>query len=126
MWDLSDQFVAEAEVGGLVALVSFIAMISRSYSRLGRMRKQVDRKQQWLFWSLGCVMLAHIFAFFGVSYWDQTQLWWFAFLAMVSAATVALQNAPANGEGADTEDGAVLEPVAEGPHWAPGLHSTEA
>jgi len=79
-----DQFVAEAEKGGMVTLVCFIAVISRSFSRLGMMRKQVDRKKQWLLWSLGAVMLAHIFAYFGVAYWDQTEIWWFAFLAMIS------------------------------------------
>ena len=111
MWDLSDQFVAEAEKGGLVAIVCFIAMISRSFSRLGRMRRQVSRKQQWLLWSLGSVMLAHILAYFGVAYWDQNQIWWFAFLAMISAATVALQNTPAKGAGADAGYGAALETV---------------
>jgi hypothetical protein len=94
MWDLSNQFVAEGEMGGLVTFVCFVAVISRSFSRLGKMRKQVERKEQWLLWSLGAVMLAHIFAYFGVAYWDQTQIWWFAFLAMISAATATLQDAP--------------------------------
>ena len=110
MWDLSDQFVAEAEMGGMVTLVCFIAMISRSFSKLGTMRKQLDRKKQWLIWSLGSVMLAHLFAYFGVAYWDQTQIWWFAFLAMISAATVALQKAPANVDDAD---------AIPGPFWSP-------
>ena len=88
MWDQSDQFVAEAEVGGLVTLVCFIAIITKCFSRLGTMRKRVRPKQQWLLWCLGSTMLAHIFAYFGVAYWDQTQVWWFAFLAMICAVTV--------------------------------------
>lgn len=88
MWDMSDQFVAEAETGGLIALVCFIAIISKCFGRLGTMRKKVRTKEQWLLWCLGATMLAHIFAYFGVAYWDQTQIWWFAFLAMVSAMTV--------------------------------------
>jgi hypothetical protein len=52
------------------------------------MRKRVKPKQQWLLWCLGATMLAHIFAYFGVAYWDQTQIWWFTFLAMVVAVTV--------------------------------------
>lgn len=89
MWDLSDQFVAEAEVGGLVTLTCFIAIIAMCFSRLGKMRKRVKRNQQWLLWCLGSVMLAHIFSYLGVSYWDQNQIWWFAFLAMVSAVTTS-------------------------------------
>ena len=88
MWDQSDQFVAEAEIGGIVVLVCFVAIITKCFSRLGTMRRRVRPKQQWLLWCLGSIMLANIFAFFGVAYWDQTQVWWFAFLAMICAMTV--------------------------------------
>ena len=102
MWDLSNQFVAEGERGGLVSFIGFIAMISLSFRRLGKMRKQVegDRKQEWFFWSLCAVMVAHVFAFFGVNYWDQMAIWWWAFLSMVSAAKASLQTAPVKVEGA--------------------------
>lgn len=92
MWDMSDQFVAEAETGGIVSLVCFIAIIAKCFGRLGSARRQVRPKQQWLFWCLGSVMLAHIFAYFGVAYWDQTQIWWFASLAMTCAVTVPLKS----------------------------------
>ena len=87
MWDMSNQFVAEAETGGLLALIFFLAMITKCFGLLGTMRKRVRPEKQWLFWCLGSVMLAHIFAYFGVAYWDQTQIWWFAFLAMICAVT---------------------------------------
>jgi hypothetical protein len=95
MWDLSNQFVAEGEIGGLVAVTCFIAIICQSYSRLGKMRRRVRVKDQWLLWSLGAAMLAHIYAFFGVAYWDQTQIWWFASLAMISTATIGFQGSSA-------------------------------
>lgn len=88
MWDLSDQFVAEAEMGGILTAICFIAIITKCFVRLGSMRKRVKPEDQWLFWCLGSVMLAHIFAYFGVNYWDETQIWWFAFLAMICAVTV--------------------------------------
>ncbi len=92
MWDQSDQFVAEAESGGLFTLICFIAIISLSFRRLGIMMRRLESRNQWLFWSLGSVMIAHIFAFMGVAYWDQSQIWWFAFLAMICAATVPLSS----------------------------------
>ena len=92
MWDLSDQFVAEAEMGGIFTIVCFITIIVGCFSRLGKMRKLVEPQEQWLLWCLGSVMLANIFAFFGVAYWDQTQIWWFAFLAMISAVTFPTQS----------------------------------
>jgi len=90
MWDLSNQFVGVGETGGLLAFVCFIAIISRSFGRLGTMRRLVagDKKQEWLYWGLGAVMFAHILAYFGVAYFDQTVIWWYAFLAMVSAASI--------------------------------------
>ncbi|MGA8161766.1 MAG: hypothetical protein WA374_16600 [Acidobacteriaceae bacterium] len=109
MWDMSDQFVAEAEMGGLITLICFIAIISRGFGRLGTMRKRVRPKQQWLLWCLGATMLAHIFAYFGVAYWDQTQIWWFTFLAMISAATVPVV-APQLKKTAAPEPPAVLLP----------------
>jgi len=116
MWDTANQYVDVGERGGLLAFICFIAIISRSFSRLGKMRREVegDQKQEWFFWSLGAIMVAHVFAYFGASYFDQTLIWWWAFLAMVSAATAALQTAPAKVEGADTKYGATIESGSEG------------
>lgn len=89
MWDLSNQFVAEGVSGGLVTFICFIAMIAICFSRLGNARKAVegDRNQEWFYWFLGCALLSHMFAFFGISYFDHTQVAWFALLAMITAAT---------------------------------------
>ena len=129
MWDLSNQFVAEGETGGLLTFICFIAMISRSFSRLGRMRNQVGPNQGWLCWSLGAVMVAHIFAYFGVSYWDQTRIWWWACLAMISATTVALQPVRAKSaprtDGANTKHGAILDAGPSSGPWVPAAHPVE-
>jgi hypothetical protein len=91
MWDLSDMYVSQGESGGVVSLIFFIALISRAFSRLGKMRKAArNRKQEWFFWLFGAALYANVMAFFGVSYWDQTVFAWFTLLAMISAATVNL------------------------------------
>jgi len=91
MWDLSNNYVAEGESGGLLAFVAFISVICYCFSRLGRARKTVenDRDQEWYMWLLGAAMFSHVIGFFGISYWDQTQVAWFAFLAIISTATAA-------------------------------------
>jgi hypothetical protein len=96
MWDLSNMFVNVGESGGVVALIAFIGIISKSFSQLGKRRKQVegDREQEWLFWCLCAVMVGHLCAFFGVSYFDQTQVWWFTTLAMVSATMMKYVGRP--------------------------------
>jgi hypothetical protein len=91
MWDLSDMYVSQGESGGLVSLIFFIAIITRSFSRIGKVRKSVEgRKREWFMWLLGAALFANVMAFFGVSYWDQTVAAWFALLAMISAATVSI------------------------------------
>jgi hypothetical protein len=89
MWDLSNQFVSVAEAGGLLALVCFIMIISRSFGRLGVARRTAteDRKGEWCLWFLGAALYAHIMAYFGVSYFDQTQVTWFVLLSIIIAAT---------------------------------------
>jgi hypothetical protein len=92
MWDLTNQFVAEGETGGLATLICFIAMISLSFGRLGKARKAVegDKEKEWMFWILGTALCAHIAGFFGISYFDQTRFAWFVLLAMISAATAPI------------------------------------
>jgi hypothetical protein len=98
MWDLANNYVAEGETGGLLALIAFISMIYYSFSRLGRARNALvhDRYQEWYLWLLCAALFAHIIGFFGISYWDQTQVAWFTLLAIISAATAT--RLPRSGE----------------------------
>jgi hypothetical protein len=88
MWDLCNQYVAEGQVGGLATFICFIAMICICFSSIGTARKAVEGdRQEWYFWLLGATLLSHIIAFFGISYFDQTRVSWFALLIMIQVAT---------------------------------------
>lgn len=89
LWDQADQFVAEAEAGGLATLICFILLVSRSFGRIGSARKLVedDPKKQWLLWLLGAALFSHVVSFFGISFNDQSEYAWFALIAMIVAAT---------------------------------------
>jgi hypothetical protein len=89
MWDTSNTYVSVGQSGGLVAFVFFIAVVSRTFAWLGNARKSMegDRKQEWLFWFLGAAVFANTVAFFGITYWDQTEVLWYALLAIISAVT---------------------------------------
>jgi hypothetical protein len=97
MWDLCNQFVAEGELGGLATFICFVALIVIGFSRIGRARKAVEgnRASEWYFWLLGCTLFAHVIAFNGVSYFDQTRFLWFAFLAMIVVATAPYRSTEA-------------------------------
>lgn len=92
MWDTSNQYVQEGERGGLITFALFIALISVAFGRLGKARKAVegDRNKEWFFWLLGVALFANVTAFFGVAYWDQTQVGWVLLLVMIGAATAKI------------------------------------
>ncbi|HEX4487711.1 MAG TPA: hypothetical protein VH088_15665 [Terriglobales bacterium] len=96
MWDLSNQFVNEGEVGGLATLVLFILVIAWSFARLGKARKasRNSPNRQWFLWFLGAALFSNIVAYFGISYFDQTQIAWYSLLAFVTAATVEALRRP--------------------------------
>jgi len=89
LWDAQNQFVLVGETGGLLAFILFIAVISRSFARLGNARKIVEGElpKEWFLWLLGTALFSHVVAFFGVNYFDQAKFSWFALLAMIIAAT---------------------------------------
>lgn len=91
MWDVQNQFVTEALRGGLASLVFFLILIVRTFSRIGCARRAAEPngRRERLMWILGVVMLAHIVAFFGADYFDQSKYWWYSTLALVSAATAS-------------------------------------
>jgi hypothetical protein len=88
MWDLSNQYVACALTGGLATLVAFILVISRSFGRLGTARRLLegDRKREWSLWCLCAALLSHVVAYFGIGYFDQMQVAWYALLAIIGVA----------------------------------------
>jgi hypothetical protein len=91
-WDLCNQFVAEAVQGGLATLILFLVLLTRSFRRIGVARRTArSLRQEWLLWSLGCILCAHIASFFGISYFDQMQYWWYVTLAMIPAAAIAVR-----------------------------------
>lgn len=87
--DLCEQWISEGETGGLAALVCFILLITRSFSRIGKARNRLSRnpKQEWLLWLIGVALFAHCVGYFGISYFDQTKYSWLALLCIISVAT---------------------------------------
>lgn len=88
-WDVANQYVAEGEIGGMLAFVCFIGIIRAGFVRIGKARKCVEGtvKREWFLWCLAGTLLAHVVAYFGISYFDWSRIGWLIFLAMISAAT---------------------------------------
>ncbi len=125
MWDLSNQFIYVAETGGLLPLILFIMIISRTFGRLGLARRVAaasDRNAEWRVWALGAALYAHLLAYFGVSYFDQTQVTWFLLLAIVSTLPITVPTAvPDEGASSDSaldvSDSLVVVSRSESDRW---------
>jgi hypothetical protein len=92
MYDLCNQYVAIADQSGLIPLLSFITTIVLGFRYLGRARRSTtDRRQQLFLWALNASLFANVVAFFGVSYYDQTIVVWYALLAMICAMATSVR-----------------------------------
>lgn len=92
MWDSANQFVAEGESGGLATFICFITLLVVLFRRIGKARAAIegDRRREWQFWFLGCTVFTFIVSFFGISFSDQAEFGWHAFLAISVVATASL------------------------------------
>jgi hypothetical protein len=121
MFDLCDQWVVAAVKAGLVGLVAYIAIFTRSFGALGTARKQVsgDRLQEWLLWCLGSDLFAVVVAQFGINYMAELMLSTFTLVACISVATFeARQTTVRNAEArADQVQFAPVSGGAESAAW---------
>ena len=89
MWDTANQYVSDAVNGGLLSLLLFIAILVYGFKYLGNARRAATEKHQALFfWSLSVALFVHVMSFFGISYWDQSIVGWYALLAFIGATAV--------------------------------------
>src|ERR1017187_1476732 len=128
MWDLSNQFVAVALTGGLVTLVFYIAIFSRSFAAIGRARKQVegDRGQEWLLWCLGSVLFANGVAHFGINYGAQMMVGLFSLLASISVAAFEARQATVRNVGPPGQEQSAYASGAEQAYQSPSETTEEA
>jgi hypothetical protein len=89
MFDLCNQFVVQALTGGLLCLIAYILIFSRSFGSLGKARKRVEsnRGQEWYLWCFGCALFSVVVAHFGINYPAMMEVGLFTLWATISVAT---------------------------------------
>jgi hypothetical protein len=88
MWDQANQYIAIGETTGVLSLVLFIALIVYGFKYLGKARRAAgnDSRREWFLWLLGVALFSNLIAFLGISYFDQTFVYWYLLLAVIVAA----------------------------------------
>jgi hypothetical protein len=85
--DITNQFISEGVNGGILTLLLFIVVISLSYKYIGeelKRRHDANLYTKLAAWCIGVSLFAHILSFLSVTYFDQTQIYWYMLLAVVS------------------------------------------
>jgi hypothetical protein len=127
MGDVSDAYISAAVNGGLLTLLSFLAILWQGFRRLGIARKAAagrDRRLELLLWGFGASLFSNFTAFVGIWYFDQSSLIWYVLLAMICAITSTasvLAPEPEHVEGTPLRlpGRPLTEPFAQGPEVGP-------
>jgi hypothetical protein len=91
MFDRCNQFVVQALDGGLLALVAYIAIFSRSFGAIGMARKKFagdSSGREWLLWCLGSALFSVVVAHFGINYPAMMEIGLFTLWTLSSVATL--------------------------------------
>ena len=91
MWDLSNQYVLIADQAGLIPLIAFLIILVLAFRYVGNARKAIatvgNGRMEFFMWTVGACIFANVVAFFGIGYFDQTVVAWYAILAMIIVIT---------------------------------------
>ena len=86
MWDVDNAYVGAGLSGGLLNFILFIAILVYGFRIVGAARKSAEksRRDARLIWAIGVALFANTVAFFGIVYFDQSIIAWYALLAIIA------------------------------------------
>jgi len=89
LYDVTNQYIAVAVDGGVVALAMFLAIMVRCFRGIGRLQRACRRDGRadhaWLTWALGACLISNATTFISVSYFDQNLIVWFLLQAIIAS-----------------------------------------
>lgn len=91
--DITNHYIRMAVWGGLPMMLLFIGSLVVAFSMIAkalRANENAPVQEQFLIWTLGCILFGHVTAMMSVSYFDQSVF----FLYFVLAAIATVQTVP--------------------------------
>lgn len=91
--DMTNQFLAFGISSGLLAMILFLVLLTVAFRNLGRTLAMLrfiypqTTETEYLLWGLGVMLGVHIFNWLGITYFDQTYVFWFMQLATIASLT---------------------------------------
>jgi hypothetical protein len=120
--DITNHYLRMGVLGGLPLMVSFILVLMKGFSFVGRGLRQPDMppQSQFLLWACGASLFAHTATCISVSYFDQS----IVFLYLSLAATVGASYAGAVAATAPSPAAATARVIARPP--VPARHASRS
>jgi hypothetical protein len=88
--DMTNNFLVFGIAAGLGAVLLLVALVTKAFGSLGSAmaalrERSADSPEERILWGLGVMVGVHLFNWFGITYWDQSNAVWFLHLALVSS-----------------------------------------
>ena len=86
--DITNQYIQYGVYGGLFLISLFMLQLWLAFTYVGRMvngARALDKDGAWFVWCLGSSLFAHAVTCISVSYYDQSSVFMFAALAVISS-----------------------------------------
>ena len=92
--DMTNHFLVFGITAGLGPMILMVVLLTQGFKHIGkalavsRSLNTYDGKElEYLYWGFGVMLLVHLCNWFGITYWDQSNLLWFMHLAVISSLT---------------------------------------
>lgn len=85
--DITNMYVGQGVTGGLLTMLLFIGIIVFCFRKLGYSVEILENQRfssSFFVWSMGATLFSHVVAFFSVSYFDQSIVFYYMLLAMIA------------------------------------------
>jgi hypothetical protein len=87
--DITNMFVAAGVDAGLIGVILCVVMVVRCFQRLGiAVKAHRGTPSEKMLWGIGSTLVASVGILFSVTYFDQTYVMWYFFLACIGSLDV--------------------------------------
>jgi hypothetical protein len=89
--DITSQYIQQGVAGGIGQLLLFVLIIVLCFRAVGSAFDTLDednREDQLLLWGMGAALVGHVASFISVSYFDQTIVFYYLLVALISTSSI--------------------------------------
>jgi hypothetical protein len=91
--DITNYYIGFGVFGGLPSMLLLIAILWAAFSGLGKVlreRADLERQDAFMIWCMGAALFAHAVTSFSVAYFDQSMVFFWLNIAMISSLRILL------------------------------------